>query len=62
MSSLRSKGIHTEKGAFLVWSALSFGGVREGVWGGLDSQAWIDDIARSVGHAYCRIFAREFCA
>lgn len=31
MSALRSKGIHTEKGAFSVWPALSFGGVWEGV-------------------------------
>lgn len=29
---------------------------------GLNSQAWIYDITRSVGHAYCRIFARELCA
>lgn len=47
-----------------MWSALSFWwrlgrGPRWPGLPGLDCQAWIDDIARSVGCGDCRIFARE---
>lgn len=46
MSVLRSKGIHTEKGAFVVWSAQSFGGVWEGF-----GTAWILRLGSMILHA-----------